>query len=144
MESICELYASGEYTIASCCEANGISYRTFVRWCRQSKRYDDLYELARALHRKVRFEGLSEKALNSFERLITGYNYEEQHTEHVPTANGKTALRRVRIITKHVPPHAGMVAMAMKKWHGMKDAQQLEHSVQERQAFFICSQQVVF
>ncbi|MGF7082819.1 hypothetical protein [Mucilaginibacter sp. UYCu711] len=29
---ICDLYSQGQYTIAACCEAEGISYYTFQGW----------------------------------------------------------------------------------------------------------------
>lgn len=29
---ICKLYSEGKYTIAACCEAEGINYNTFQGW----------------------------------------------------------------------------------------------------------------
>lgn len=146
-KKICQVYACGIHTIASCCESEGVSYDIFYEWGEQYPEIRELYKNAKETHRKKRFDGLAEKALNSFERLIAGYDYEETHTEALPAADGKKMIvRLVRKVTKHVTPHPGMVAMAMKNWHGMKDVQQLEHSgeITTRQVMEIGGQRVEF
>jgi hypothetical protein len=41
-KAICELYAQGNFTIASCCEAVGVKYTTFKQWAQPNLSQEDI------------------------------------------------------------------------------------------------------
>jgi hypothetical protein len=41
-KKICELYSEGKYTIAACCEAEGINYYTFQGWAQSNLSEEDI------------------------------------------------------------------------------------------------------
>ncbi len=46
---VCQLYESQHATIASCCDAAGISYRTFALWCSEIAEIAERYKKAKQI-----------------------------------------------------------------------------------------------
>lgn len=148
---ICAAYAEGEYTLESCCIASGITMRTFYNWRSTDEQVGAAFDRAQAEMRESRFTAMRERALNSFERLITGYDYEETTTTaevHVLENGTQIAVpSKIVKVKKHVPPNAGMVAMAMRNWHGLRDRLDVNHSgtvTVRQQVMLIGGQEVTF
>jgi hypothetical protein len=155
----CEMYAAHRVTIESACESAGIAYETLWAWRRQHAEIKEIFENAENEHRMLWFEGLKEKALNSFELLVAGSEHEEVATTGVPEVDkdGKVILSKdgkptsiipteIKTTRKKVLPHAGMVAMAMRNFHGLRDAIDVQHggSIGVKQVFEIGGQKIEF
>lgn len=149
-KKICALYSTSRNTLESCCNECGQDYDTVWRWRIAEEEIRNLFEKAAETHRKLWFDGLKEKALNSFERLIGGYDYEETQTTAtvMTTPDGKQTVvpTEVKKNKRHIAPNMGAVAMAMRNWHGMRDAVDVNHSgeVGVRQVFRIGGQVLEF
>lgn len=149
-EKICADYATGEFTIDSCAQNHGIAYDTFASWRRAHPEISEIYKAACESYREEKFNRLRPLALNSFERLVAGYDYEEtQTTAKVQIGpDGKQQIVPDRIVkTKHhVSPSPGMVAMAMRNWHGMRDRLDVNHSgtITTRQVMVIGGKEIEF
>lgn len=133
VESICDLYRAGVHTIESCCEQVGVTYTTLREWTVRHEEIYELYKKASNEHSRRRLEGpLKEKALNSFERLITGYDYTEDAQTVTPVQKDdgsvQMVVREIKRTKKHVAPNAGMVAMGMRNFHGLMDRLDVQHS----------------
>jgi hypothetical protein len=132
VEKICDLYRVGTYTLESCCANVGTDDSTLRLWCAKYPDIHEIYKSASDEHSRRRLEGpLKEKALNSFERLITGYDYTEDTQTVVPVqkpdGSVQMVVQEIRRAKKHVAPHAGMVAMGMRNFHGLKDRLDIQH-----------------
>jgi hypothetical protein len=134
---ICEAYRTGERSIANCCDEQGISDRTWYEWCYAHSEIAELYKKASEEHFKRRYDGMKPKALNSFERLLLGYEDEEvvQTAKVIVTPDGKQQFVPDTITKrkKQVPPHPTMVAMAMNNWHGMRQNINLQGKITHEQ-----------
>lgn len=118
-KKICEVYAKGDYTIASCVETQGISDRTFRNWVTDVSEIADMYKDAcREADKKQRGD-LRQIAFGSLRRLITGFEVEEVHTEHMPIFDEQgneigTKAKNIKTIKKHFAPHVTAVIFALK------------------------------
>lgn len=113
-------------TIASCCGEEGVEERTFRQWTYDHPEISDLYKGAKRKHSKLFKDGLRERAANSLERLVEGYEYTEQRTEaqQLTDRRGKPVLgpdgKPIVVVTKtvqtkkHVAPHPTAVIFAIK------------------------------
>lgn len=149
-KQICHLYENSKSTLESCCDAVGSDYATLWGWRSEHNEIRDLFEKAAITHRKLWFDGLKEKAFNSFERLLTGYDYTEDAQTVAPgtdkDGNPAMVVREIKRTKKHIAPNMGAVAMAMRNFHGMKDASDVNHSgsIGVRQVFRIGGQVLEF
>jgi hypothetical protein len=92
-QAICDLYATGKYTIEGCCESEGVQYRTFYSWTREASGYfiaeiSELYKKAceekntsRKKALQERRETIGEKALTAIEKKIEGWTWTETTRE---------------------------------------------------------------
>jgi len=78
---IFELYQDGKFTIESCCKECGIAPRTLSNWCLDDAEIAAGYKKAKEESGKMGREWLREKALDSLQKLITGFWIEEPETE---------------------------------------------------------------
>lgn len=113
-KKICELYASGNLTIASVSESEGIPIRTFFEWRTRIAEIAEMYKEAQKIAMSERVEVLKEVALNGFGRLLTGFHMDEEHKEYEVDKNGKAKVVKVKTVKKYYPPSTGAVIYALK------------------------------
>lgn len=115
---ICEHYATGQFTIESCCEKEGISDRTWNYWVKENAEIADIYKIAKQVEYKARLGELRRKALTSLEKLVMGFTDDEVHQEVVPIYddNGnEIGVKNVRIkrVKKVFAPNCMAVMFAL-------------------------------
>jgi len=120
-KQICNEYAKGESTIASCCLAFGASQESFNLWATdwQSKGYEnpprgciseitDLYKKAKEIRFQANLGELKKIALSGLKKKAVGYEYEETHTDlkAIVKEDGTKVLvpQAVKKILKKVQP----------------------------------------
>jgi len=126
------MYATGEYTIASCCAEYGIaSESTWAKWCEEIEEIADLYksakdaieELERQKDREQRLR-IRKTALDKLELMVTGYEIDLVEQEVVPEAKdqeGKLIPRRIlktKIRTMHIKPNPMLIMYALNNLDG--------------------------
>lgn len=78
---ICAMYSEGAYTLASCCEACGITDRMFRFWIAKYEHISEQYKKAKARQSEIKWDLIREKAVKGLERLVEGEEYTEKRTE---------------------------------------------------------------
>lgn len=112
---ICEMYQSQNATIESCCEAVGITYRSFHLWCAANSDLSDLYKKAKQKQDLEYWENIIRpKAKRALERLIEGEERVETSEDSAPNKDGLMVVKRKRILKSPISPHAAAVIFAMK------------------------------
>jgi len=139
-EKIIEHRSQGLYTIEEICKKVGIGKRTYHNWRNKNGTFGASLKSAEEEANQCR----KEITICSFVKLLQGYDYEETHTEIVPSKTDPTdrtkAVVRVRkIIKKHVPPSAATVIFAMKNYFSetFKDRFEIDTPLTFEQAYEI-------
>lgn len=119
VERICELYESQNSTIASCCEACGITDRVFYLWLAQNSEFSDLYKKAKKKQLDFYWEEvLVPLAPRSFVRLLMGETKTETKSEgeNKPDDEGNISfvVKRETITKSEILPNAAVTIFAMK------------------------------
>lgn len=125
---VCDLYASQNATLESCCEACGISDRIFLYWRHTNEEVAEIYKKARSTSDEIFFDRLMPKTMTALEKLIDGMEYTQKKTEEGVGANGpisKEVLTEMKVL-----PNATAVIFAAKGLWPEKFAerQKVEHS----------------
>ena len=136
-EKICKDYESGEFTIESCCNEHGISVRTFNNYVGDIAEIAVRYKKAKDKHAKINKEGIREKALDGFKRLLTGFHVEEEEVEEMFDKNGRPSGRRVKRKKKYFAPQTAAVIFALKNTDPNNWSDQLNIEFNEEQVFKI-------
>jgi hypothetical protein len=115
-QAICDLYATGKYTIEGCCESEGVPFRTFYCWIREASAgyiacIAELYKKAcedkDASRKKAiqeRKATIGEKALAALEKKLDGYTWTETVKE-----DGKV----VKTVGKSQAPDAASIIFSL-------------------------------
>lgn len=123
--AILSIYATGKYTLESCCEAQGITDRTFRDWLYKHPELSILYEEYKITMREVSKEELRKLAEKSLEKLVKGGEFEESTTvlQMVKGKDGimKAEVKEVRKVKKVVQPNTAAVLFTLtnldpKQW----------------------------
>ena len=113
--TICDLYATGKYTIENCCESEGVPYATFYGWITNTRtgfiqEIQELYKKAeeeKNYNRKKSLEerklSIGEKALVALEKKVEGWTWEEI------TKEGKN----VKVVTKFQVPDTASIIFSL-------------------------------
>lgn len=112
VKGVCALYESQNSTLASCCDASGISERTFRYWAASFADIAALYKKAKDKSVEIYWDRLREKAQTGLERLVEGETYTEKRHEVGVTSTGaidKTTETEVTIL-----PNPTSVIFALK------------------------------
>lgn len=127
-KKICDLYASQNATIESCCDACGIGDRTFRLWAAQIPEVAELYKAARTKADDTFFDMLRPKVRNALERLVNGHEYTEtkKETGEMPTGSvDKTT--EVGVIIQ--PNPSAVIFLSKGIWpEKFAERKQVEHS----------------
>lgn len=95
VKQVCKDYGTGEYTLASCCDAAGVPVRMFHYWMARYRSFGEdipekwqyftplaqLYAQAREVTQLREYGELVERAETGLMKLVSGYEVEETHTE---------------------------------------------------------------
>lgn len=116
---VCDKYSTGEYTIDSCADSEGITGRTFNLWVNDISEISELYKAAKQQVTLKQRGNLKQAALTSLMKLVVGHETEETHQEVEPIydANGKqigTQAIKLKKIKKQHSPHVTAVIFALK------------------------------
>lgn len=142
---ICEHYASGNYTIASCCGKEGISVRAFNQYCNKYAECADLYKNAKREATSAYKSELVEKAQSALEKAIEGYFIEE--TEVVERFNkiGDSAGRVESKKRVFIKPNVTAIIFALKNCDPMSwNNEGMHEAVADEQVFKIGDQVIKF
>jgi hypothetical protein len=142
---ICEHYASGNYTIASCCGKEGISARAFNQYCNKYSECAELYKNAKREATSAYKSELIEKAQTALEKAIEGYYIEE--TESVERFNkiGDSVGRSESKKRSFVKPNVTAIIFALKNCDPMSwNNEGLHEAVADEQVFKIGDQVIKF
>lgn len=112
-KKICDLYATDEYTIQSCCSSEGIDYRTFLNWTEEgNKQYDsqisELYKNSKLRKRKASNSELVKLARRALKKKLDMMTYKE-----TTTIEEQGAITNTKTVTKTVIPSAADIALAL-------------------------------
>jgi hypothetical protein len=111
-KQICQLYATDQFTIESCCKKYGVSYDAFYTWISDSQpeysqECKDLYKKAQQTKRKANNKTLVKLARTALQKKLDMIEYDEVHTTE--DLKGTT----VKTITKKIIPNAADIALAL-------------------------------
>lgn len=114
---IVNLRSEGRHTIEGICKQVGINKDTYHDWKHTKPDFSDSIKKAEERANECK----KEIVMSSFIKLIEGYDYEETHTEIVPsktdpTDRTKAIVKSRKIIKKHMAPSPGAVIFAMKNY----------------------------
>lgn len=131
-EQVCELYAQGKYTIASCLAEYGIkSESTWAKWIRDIEEIAELYRIAQDkkddIQREVKESLLVEiknAALHNLKRMVEGYTVEiveqkiqpaatDERGQNIPTRIISSSIKQV-----YIAPHAGLIKYVLNNLDG--------------------------
>lgn len=132
--AICELYATGQYTIESCCENNGITARTFTDWISSNSELSELYKNAKKSVKEKNTKELVNLAFSEFKKRILGYTVIEETQEGI-NKNGVFVTTKAIKRKIHVRASDAALIFALKNSVNtdadvlLSDTQQVEHSI---------------
>lgn len=146
---ICEMYATGKYTIASCVENQGINEKTFYNWRGEIPEIADLYKQAGVSCSIAQRTELRLAALSSLKKLVDGQTVEEIHQEGIPVYNKKgeqiaMKTKSVKRITKHYQPNVTAVIFSLKAMDPATFKDNIPEQQNEEQVFLIGGKEVRF
>jgi transposase-like protein len=123
-ERICELFASGETTVADVCKAVGISQAVYFKW--KAEKVEFLEALKKA--EKLRLDAFRNMARSGLAALLVVQELEETTTEYVDK-EGKPTVKSRKVTKRKVMPSATAVIFALKNLdsENFKDKQVVQH-----------------
>jgi HEPN domain-containing protein len=142
---ICEHYATGNYTIVSCCGKEGLSERAFHKYCSKYAECAELYKNAKREATNAFKTELVHKAQSALEKAIEGYYIEE--TESVERFNkiGDSVGRSESKKRSFVKPNVTAIIFALKNCDPMSwNNEGLHEAVADEQVFKIGDQVIKF
>jgi hypothetical protein len=109
-----ETYNSGNYTLESCCNENGISVRTLSKWCEVHSEIAEAKKRSKEINSKANKEGVRDVALHGLRRLITGFHVEEEEIEEFKDKTGQLISTRTKKKRRFVSPATAAIIFALK------------------------------
>ena len=131
--AICELYATGQYTIELCVESKGIVFKTFDNWLNGNTTLTEIYKKAKNEVKEQNTKRLVNKALKEIERRIEGYT-ETEETVEGKNENGtfvatKVIRKKVRIkASDSLLMFVGKNSLNIDADATLTDTQKVEHT----------------
>lgn len=124
---ICEAYATNDWTIESCCKANGVSYSTFHVWVNE-RDGDQIGEIG-AIYQQAQTEkdsayksNLKQLARTALEKRVSGYDLEvEETTDEALAVDGEAGnFSRIRVkkTVRHIPADVRAIIFALTNTDG--------------------------
>jgi len=106
---ICEQYATGLYTLESCCEAEGITYRTLRNWAEKISEISGSLKKAKIEADESSRQDLREKARQGLRLKVTGHEVTEKRTFYDEEGN----VTKIIETTKYIPPSDTAIIFAL-------------------------------
>jgi len=142
---ICEKYATGEFTMESCCHAGGIEKSTFHYWKIDHPEIMAIFNDAKKKHNLIRKTGLKEKAETGLEQLILGFWITETDTEELFSKTGQLVGKKIKTKNRFIQPQTAAVIFALKNTDPENWADQINLEVAgDEQIFQIGGQSIRF
>jgi hypothetical protein len=125
---VCDLYESQGATIESCCEACGISARTFYYWKSCFAEIAEMYKKASEKSDEIFWEVLKPKVKRALERLVEGERKVETKKELGSGPLGAT--EKETVTESEILPNSTVAIFAAKGLYPDKfaDRSKVEHS----------------
>lgn len=115
VERVCELYESQNATVESCCDSQGITYRTFYLWLAQNSELSERYKKAKSKQDESFWEEIIKpKAKTGFERLLEGEETEDLEIRDLSDKGILTGYTAQTVKRSKTLPNAPSVIFAMK------------------------------
>lgn len=130
-EKICDLYATGEVTLASACKRYKVSSdNTFYKWRAEITEVAELYKNAQARADEVYNERVKKKAKTALEMRLEGYFVDEVETTEKQSPNGRTEYKVTKTKRRYIPPSDTLTQVALynRDPEDWKDKRSIEHS----------------
>lgn len=108
---VCDLYATDLYTVEECLKACGVkSTGTWAKWRHRYPEIEEMYQAAKEEKRRVYYENITERALTSLEKLVSGFEHkvierEGEQTEDPATGEKIIRTKKIKEKTIYVPPN---------------------------------------
>lgn len=109
VKEICDLLATGQFTIADTCTKVGITESTFYYW---KEKKSEFLEAVKAAEKK-RLESFGQMALSGLATLLVKHEFEEVHTEYENDKNGKPKVKGQKRVKKQVMPNTTAVIFTL-------------------------------
>jgi transposase-like protein len=110
VERICELFATGEHSVASVCTQVGISEAVFYRWKNDKVEFVESLKKAEAL----RLSAFKQMARSGLAKLLDVYEYDEMSRSYSVDKHGKRRVKFEKATRRKVMPNATAVIFALK------------------------------
>lgn len=107
-EEICKQYANGNYTIESCCEAQGIPSTTFYDWIKKIGEIGETYIKAKNIKASNRKKYLKGLAITALEKKLKGWK-----TEQIIYEGKNEQEQKIKKIVKEVPPDSACIIFTL-------------------------------
>jgi len=129
-KKICKLYSEGMYTIAACCEAEGINYNTFQGWAQSNLSKEDIangkyrrgfVQEVQELYKKALEQNdtnykvlLKDAAREGILKRAHGIRYVETHTQARFDIYGNSVGSIIHKIERYLPPDVSILIFLSK------------------------------
>ncbi len=105
VKQICDLISKDNPSIEKICKIVGISDTAYYDWQKDKLEFSEVIKKAKDKF----YSNLVEKATNSLNKLVEGYEYEETKTVYITDRDGKPKIKEQTKIKKHIPPNLGAI-----------------------------------
>ncbi len=130
--AVCEMYETGQFTIASCLAEHGInSDSTWIKWQSEIEEIEERYKKAKEVLEEMdrqkqiaQRERIRRTSLDNLEKLVTGYTVEVVEQKVIPggtDADGNeipTQVLETKIKQVHVRPDKTLIMYALNNLDG--------------------------
>lgn len=125
VDRICELFATGEHSVADVCAQVGLAKSTFHKWKEEKSDFSDALKKAEAL----RLSAFKQMARSGLAKLLDVYEHDEMSRSFSVDKNGKRRIKFEKVTRRKVMPNATAVIFALKNLdpENFQDKQEVEH-----------------
>lgn len=109
VSEICELLATGKYTIADTCKKVGLSETQFYVWKKNKPQFAEEVKKAEA----SRLVSFKEMATSGLAKLLDIHEFEEVSTEYENDNEGKPLIKKQKRVKKKIMPNPAAVIFAL-------------------------------
>lgn len=114
VNEICELLASGKWTVADTCKKVGIDEATYYRWKNDKSEFREAIKKAE----DKRLEAFADMARSGLAKLLDTHEYEEVTTEYENDVHGKPVVKMQKRTKKKIMPNPTAVIFTLTNQDG--------------------------
>lgn len=125
VQRICELFATGEHSVASVCEQVGLAESTFYKWKEEKSEFSESLKKADVL----RLSAFKNMARSGLAKMLDVYEYDEMSRSYSVDKNGKRRVKFEKATRRKVMPNATAVIFTLKNLdpENFKEKQEIEN-----------------